>query len=203
MANNSVPFEVIGAPFTAWVAAVGTEFPDPDETPGVAWTKIGTSGDLNYDREGVTVEHSQTVSAWRPVGDTGPRKHFRTDEDLKIRLKLVDVSLEQYTHALNNNTVTDIPPGAGAAGKRKIGLTRGTNIVKRALLVRGPSPYDDDMHAQYEVPRAAQTGSPAPVFTLGQPAMLQLEWSAEVDPDAASDDERFGRLVCQDAEAGT
>lgn len=203
MANNSVPFEIIGAPFTLWVAAVGTEFPDPDETPGGAWTKIGTSGDLNYSREGVTVEHSQTTNPFRPVGDTGPRKIFRQDEDLKVRLQLADMSIEQYAIALNHNTVTDTPPGAGTVGKRKVGLTRGTQMATRALLVRGPSPYDDDMHMQYEVPRAVQTGSPSVVHTLANASLLALEWTALVDEDAASDDERFGRLVAQDAEAGT
>lgn len=200
---NSAPYEVLAAPFTLYLAPVGEAFPDVDTVPAGNWTKVGTSGDLNASEEGVTVEHGDSITTWRPLGSTGARKAFRTEESLMVRMTLVDVSLEQYALALNHNTVTATAAGSGTPGTKKIGLSRGIELVQKALLVRGPSPYMDGGAAQYEVPVAVQQGSPAPVFQKGEPAGLELEWQALEDPDAASDDERFGRIVCQTAEAET
>jgi len=192
MADNSAPFEIIAAPFTLWLAPVGTAFPELAADPAADWVKVGTSGDLNYTEEGVKVQHSQSVEVWRALGSTGPRKAFRSNEDLKVSLTLADLSLEQYAIALNHNTVTE------DAGQRSIGLSRGLIVAQRALLVRGVSPYEDGV-AQFEVPVAVQTGSPEVVGRKNEPASLALEWTALEDPDATSDDERFGRLVAEDA----
>jgi hypothetical protein len=194
-----VPYEVIAAPFTAWVAEVGTAFPLIDAAPSGSWSKVGTSGDLNYMDDGVTIEHAQSVEKWRSLGDTGPRKVFRTEEDLMIRLILADITLEQYMHALNMNAVTTVAPGA-EAGYKWIGLSRGSSIAQRSLLVRGPSPYGDDWTLQYEVPIAFQTGEPEVVYRKDTPAGLALEWTAIIDPDAATAVERFGRLLAQHAD---
>lgn len=194
---NTVPFEVIAAPYRMYLAEVGTVFPLVDAEPSVDWILVGTSGDLNLDADaGVTVEHSQTTAPWRSLGDCGSRKIFRTEEDLKIKVKLVDVSLEQYKLALNHNAV------GMHTGYRSVGLSRGFNVATHALLIRGDvSPYGEEGASQYEVPRAAQTGNPSVVFKKGIPAGLDLEWMALVDPDAESVDERFGRLVAQDDDA--
>ncbi len=200
---NTVPYEVIAAPFTLWIAPVGTVFPLIDVAPAVAWIKVGSSGDLNYDdATGVIVEHSQSITPWRSSGDSGSRKVFRTEEDLKVRLKLMDITLEQYALALNHNAVTDVAAGAGTAGYRKLGLSRGFTVATRALLIRGAvSPYgEDDWNSQYEIPIAAQTGNPSVVYKKGDPAGLDLEWTALVDSTAASEFERFGRLIAQDAD---
>ena len=85
----SKPYEVIAKPFTLYVAPVGTVFPKLDEDPGGTWLKVGTSGDLNYSPDGVTVTHGQTVEKWRPLGSTGARKAFRTEEEQSISLVLV------------------------------------------------------------------------------------------------------------------
>lgn len=200
---NTTPYEVIGAPFTLWVAAVGVTFPKVDATPSGSFTKIGSSGTLSYMDDGVTIEHSQAMSFFRSAGDAGSRKVFRTEEDLKIRMILADLTLEQYRYALNSNTVTTTSPTMVLAGQKKVGLSRGLAVATMALLVRGPSSYMDDGHAQYEVPIAVQTGNPQPVFRKGVATGLALEWTALVDVSAASDDERFGRLVIQTADALT
>ena len=199
------PFEIIAAPFTVWIAPVGEAFPAIEDAPAGNWTKVGTNGDVNYTEDGVTVSHPQTVETFRPLGRTGPVKAFRTEEELRIAFTLADISLEQYAHALNQNAVTDVAPGA-AAGYRKIGLSRGRQVAQRALLIRGnESPYGEgaagDWNLQYEVPVAFQGGEPEPVYVKGEPAGLALEWMALDDPNAASDDERFGRLIAQDADA--
>jgi len=200
--NNSLPYEIIAAPFTAWVAPVGTAFPDVEFAPSAPWAKVGSSGDLNYTDDGVTVSHSQDMTLFRALGDAGSRKAFRTAEDLLIKLMLADLTLEQYKHALNSNTVTTVP-AASNAGYKKIGLSRGFSVATVALLVRGPSPYGAAWVLQFEVPRAAQTGNPEVVMRKGEPAALALEWTALVDPDATTEDERFGRILAQHSDPGT
>lgn len=201
---NTVPYEVLAAPFTAYIAAVGVTFPDVDDAPGVAFTQIGTSGALNYDSdEGVVVEHRQSLNPWRSLGDAGSRKIFRSEEDFIVRLTLVDVTVEQYRVAVNRNTLTDVAPGVGLGGYRKIGLSRGFTVDTMALLVKGDiSPYNATGNMQYEVPIAAQSGSPTVTYRKDQPAGLALEWMALVDPSQTAQ-EYFGRLVVQDAEATT
>lgn len=201
--RNSVPLEVLAAPFSMYVAPVGTVFPDVDQVPDPSdWTLIGAAGPLNYDEAGVNVEHAQSMAFWRSLGDAGSRKVFRSSEDLKIGLMLVDVTPEQYSFALNGNDVTATPASSGVPGTKKIGLSRGFTVDTRAVLLRGPSPEMEDGTMQYECPRAAQTGEPKPVFTKDKPAMLAIEWTALVDPDASDPSEYFGRIVVQTAVAG-
>lgn len=200
--NNSLPYEIIAAPFTVWYAPVGSGFPNVDDTPLTPWAKVGSSGDLNYMDDGVTVAHNQTIEKFRALGDAGSRKVFRTEEDLMIRLILADITLEQYLHALNSNTVTTVAASSNA-GYKWLGLSRGFSVATVALMVRGPSPYGDSYTMQYEVPRAAQSGNPEVVYRKNTPAGLALEWTALVDPNAVSDDRRFGRLVAQHAAAAT
>jgi hypothetical protein len=204
---NTVPFEVIAAaPITLYRAPVATSFPTLDTaTPLSPWTKVGSSGDLNYDDGGgVVVEHPQNLSPWRALGDSGSRKVFRQDEDCKVKVKVVDLTLEQYTLALNGNSVTTVAPGVGTVGYRKIGLSRGLSVDTKALLLRIlVSPYGALFIGQYQFPRCASTGSPSIVFKKTEPAGLDLEFMSLVDPNASSDDERFGTLLWQDLDATT
>ena len=114
-----------------------------------------------------------------------------------LSLTLWDMTLEQYSYAMNGNEVATTAAGTGTAGFKALGLSRGHQVTEFALLLRGLSPYDPAMNAQYEVPRAVDAGNAQPVFTKGSPAALALEFRAMEDLDAASDDERFGRLIAQ------
>lgn len=201
---NNVPFEIIAQPYTLYLGAAGDVFPTLDEDPGVGWLKVGSSGDRNYTEDGVTVAHDQSEEFFRSLGSTGPMKAFRTEEDLKVSLMVADLTLEQYAIALNDNAVTTVAPGAGTVGYKKIGLSRGADVTQYALLVRGltASAYGNRM-AQYEIPYCVQSGAQELTFQKGTPAALALEFTALEDPDAASEDERFGRLVMENADAGT
>lgn len=201
MPTNSLPYEVLGMPGEVYIADVGTAFPDIDAAPGVGWTLLGTAGNLNYTQDGIKVSNSQSTSVFRALGDAGPRKVFRTEEDLKIALEIADMTLEQYKQALNGNSITASTGVAGTADYKKIGLSRGLTIDTSALLIRipGGSPYIADGNSQFEIPQAQQIGSAEPVFRRDGPALLAFEWMALVDPNAASDDERFGRFVAQTA----
>ena len=157
------PYEIIAAPFSIYMAPVGEAFPAVDAAPAGNWTLIGTSGDLNYSDEGVTVAHAQTIEKARPLGSTGPRKAFRTEEDMMIRFTLWDMSLEQYRRAINDNAVATTAAGSGTAGFKALKLYRGVNVAALALLARANvSAYGDGWKSQYEVPVCYQSGSPEP-----------------------------------------
>jgi len=203
---NTAPYEIVAQPFELWVAPVGTTFPDIDADPDSPWTKVGTSGALNYtEKKGVTVSHKQTVDLWKSLGSTGPRKAFRTEEEFKVSLELADISLEQYQLALNYNTVATVAATGTVAQHKTIGLSRGLAALQRAILVRGAnaSAYGASWNAQFEIPIAVQTASPTLSFLKGQPAGLELEWTALEDAAASDETERFGRLVVQTGDTPT
>lgn len=193
------PYEIIAAPFEAWLAPVGEAFPNVGALPGVNWVKLGTSGDRSISEDGVTVSHPQTVEYIRTLGSTGPVKAFRTEEDLMISFTLLDMTLEQYRHVLNTGAVTDVAAVAGVPGYRKLPILRGGDLTQRALLLRGPSPYGDGWKLDYQVPRIVHVGEPEIVFKKGEPAGLLFELRAIEDPDFAGG--KFGQILAQDAEA--
>lgn len=195
------PYEIIGAPLTLWLAPVGTAFPLITAAPSGSWNKIGTSGDRNYSGDGVTVSHSQTIQKVRPGGAVGPVKAFRDEEDMMIKVVMWDMTLEQYANGMNGNSITTVAAGVGTAGTKKIGLSRGKSVREYALLARGLSAYDETFNAQYEVARCYQSASPEVVYRKGAPAGLSLEFTALENASAASEDERFGRLIMQHAAA--
>lgn len=175
----SNPVEIIATPFTVWLAAVGTAMPVTDAAPGGSWTKLGTSGPLNYGEEGVTIENPQTIVKWRSLGAAAPIAAFRTEEDTIIRLMLHDITLEQYRFALNGNAVATTAAGSGTAGFKTLSLERGLDVVTYALLARGgKSPYGAAFNMQYEIPIVFESGSPSVVFSKGAPAGLELSFEA-------------------------
>lgn len=194
------PFEIMGVPFTLYVAPVGTAFPLITAAPAAPWVTVGTSGDRNYSDEGVTVAHSQSVNTVRGAGATGPQKAFRTEEDQIVSLVMWDMTLEQYALAMNSNEVATTAAGVGAAGFKALKLYRGVEVATMALLIRGDaSAYGEGWKSQYEIPVCFQSGDAEPVFTKGEPAGIALEFTTLEDPDAATADMRFGRLVVQHA----
>lgn len=194
------PFEIIAAPFDVWLAPVGEAFPAIEDDPAGNWELLGTNGAANYNEEGITVTHEQTLEFFRGLRGTGPVKAFRTAEGLMLGFTLHDLTLEEYAKVLNDVTVTDVPAAGGNAGYRHMPMHQGPSVSQFALLCRGASPYNDDtMSMQYEVPKAVQSANPAPVHRKGTPAGLACVFTALEDLDAATDAERFGRIVAQDA----
>ena len=195
------PYEIIGAPLTLWVAPEGTAFPAINAVPGAGWLQIGTNGSSNYDDGGVDVRHNQTIETATPAGSTAPVKAWRTAEGLMIGVTLWDLTLEQYATALNKATITTTAAGLGTPGTKRFGLTQGLDVASYALIARGVSPYGDGWVAQYEVPRCYPSGNPSPKYAKGKPAGLLMEFMALADLTAASEAERFGRLIAQHAAA--
>lgn len=191
------PYDIIAGPLTLYLAPVGTAFPLITAAPGAGWTKVGTSGDRNYSDDGVSVQHNQSIEQARPAGAVGPVKAWRTEEDLMIMLTMWDMTLEQFTTALSGVAPTTVAAGAGTAGTKRLGLSAGKAVTTYALLARGPSAYGDDFAAQYEVPTCYQSASPKILYAKGKPAGVELEFTALEHATAATEAERFGRLVMQ------
>jgi hypothetical protein len=187
------PLNIIVGPFEVWTAPVGTAFPDLDEVPAVAWQKLGSNQSLEYNEDGVSVEHEQTVDMHRFLGSTGPRKATRSEEGLRIELTVHDLSMETYAKALGN-TVATTAPGAGQIGTRAVAMYRGLDVDQFALLVRGASPYVINQSMQYEVPVTVVDGEPEVVYAKDEPAGLLFSFYALEDIDAATPADRFGRL---------
>ena len=198
---QQAPFEIIAAPYEVYVAPVGEAFPDIADAPAGAWELLGRSGSKNYDDEGVTITHEQTVEEFRPLGLAAPRKAFRTEEGLIIAFNLVDVSAAQYAKVINDATVTDTAAGVGTGGNLSFPLEMGFQVKQLAMLIRGSESPDataasDDFNVQYEVPVVYQAGSPAPQYQKGEPARLACEFRALWDATSG-----FGTYRTQDAAA--
>lgn len=195
------PLEIIMSPFEVYLAPVGTAFPDVDTTPAGDWALLGVSGNLDHSEEGITVTHTQEFARAKSAGGTGTRKVSRTGSGLTISLSLQDVTLEAYTKALNNETVSVVAAGSGTPGYKKLPLYNGHTVSTFALLCRGVSPYGETYQAQYQVPVVFQAENPAPVFSKSGAAMLKFTFEALEDPNAATADARYGYLIDQNAAA--
>lgn len=188
------PNEVLAAPFDIYLAAIDTAFPKVDAVPSGSWTLLGTAGSLNHDEAGITVEHNQTITEWRAAGSTAPRKAFRTEESLILKLLLVDLSPAMYAKVLNDATVTTTAPGTTQAGEKTFALSQGLTVTTFALLCRGLSSAGDAFAMQYECGTVYQGASPKPVYKKGVPAMLDCEFHV-LDDDGTG----FGTMRVQTA----
>lgn len=195
------PFHIIVAPYQIWRAPVGESFPAIDEVPAGNWDLVGTDGNRDYDEAGITVTHGQNVEQFRFLGSTGPRKASRTEESLMLEFTVYDLSLEHYGAALNMKEPTIVAAGGGNPGTKTLALYQGFEVEVFSLLCRGAGPYGDGWDAQYEIPYAFRDGDLAPVYSKGEPAGLAWQVVVLEDPDAATEAERFGRLIAQHAAA--
>lgn len=191
------PYEILAGPLDLWFAPVDTAFPLIDAAPGAGWSKLGTNGKRNYSDDGLAVQHTQKIDTATPAGAIAPVKAWRTEEGLIISVTMWDMTLEQYTVALGGAEPTAVAAGAGTAGYKKIGLSRGPDVVTYAMLARGQSAYGDNFKAQYEVPVCFQNANPKPAFAKGKPSGLEMEFMALEHSAAATELERFGRLIMQ------
>lgn len=172
------PHEIIASPLTLFVAVVGTAFPKIDAAPAEAWVKLGALGTKNYTDDGVTVTTAQTIETFTGAGGTAPRKAFRTEEGLSMGFTLVDLSPEQFAKVMDDAAITTVAAGKGVSGEKSFSLMRGTDVHQYALLARGQSTVDNGLFKQFEWPTVFQSGDPSPVYTKGEPAGLDVEFTA-------------------------
>lgn len=194
-ALTTQPQELLSGYLTLWIAPVGTAVPVLDTAPASPWVLLGTNGAADYDPAGLTVTHNQTVQTFTPVSLTAPNAVWRTAEQLEIAVTLADTSATQYAAALNDVAVTTISASVSGVGESDVPLLMGPSVALFALLARGTSALNQTMNAQYAVPAAYQSGSPAPVYKLGAPAELALTFAALYDPNGGG----FGKFQQQSA----
>lgn len=189
------PEEIITAPFTLWLAPVGTAFPAPDAAPAAPWVVLGKNGSRSYESGGIRVQHQRQIEQSRPAASSVATFAWGAGESLTIALSLIDLTLEVYAKALGGATIGTVPALPDTIGTRSMGLTLGrAPLAEFALLARGPSPYVEGENAQFQIARCVQAGSPQPTFSKAGSA-LDLTFTALEDPSATSEADLFGRLV--------
>ncbi len=176
-----------------YIAPVGTAFPALTATPGAPWRDLGDTQD------GVDVEHDDKIEKVRTDQRTGAVKATRTEESMLVKTKLVEATLENLAD-VTGVTLTDTAPGVGTIGTREIPLHRNAKVDEWAVLFRGYSPYFDGP-AQYQIPRGFFGKVDAVKYDKGKNAAIPFTFEALENLSAATEDERFGKLIAQDAAA--
>jgi hypothetical protein len=186
-------YEILTGVGNLYVAPVGTTFPTLTATPSASWTYVGETQD------GVTVTADQSIEEITVDQETGPVEAVRAEESLMVETKMARHTIENLAIALGQ-TAIDTPPSTGVAGTREVPLYKGSAVQKYALLFRGKSPYGD-YPAQFEIKRGYFGGSTELEFVKDANTPIPVEFHALVDLNAATNAEKFGRVVAQDAPA--
>ena len=173
--------EIIVGPMELWTAPVGEPMPELDVDPTGNWVLVGTSGDKNYDEDGVSISAEQTIELIRMLGATQPLKANRTEEEFKIAVDIADWDPLQMGLIFNGNAVTVIAPGASIPGSDEIDLNRGLDVTEYALVAKGKSAFGAAFSAQFEILRAVVTSSPESTFNKGDAATYEVEFTALLD----------------------
>ncbi len=191
--SNTSPYEILVGSGEAWRAPVGTAFPDLDETPTSPWVSMG---DMDG---GLTVNSTQTIVQHRTDQHTGPVKATRSEENLTLETNLAEATLENMALVLNSD-VEDVAPGATTIGTRTVNLHRGPDVDQYAFLFRAYSPYGP-WEEQYCLPVGYFDGDASFAYTKEGKLVILARFTCLEDPNAATEEERFGYLVAQDAAA--
>jgi len=176
-----------------YIAPVGTAFPALTASPAAPWRDLGDTQD------GVDMNSDDKVELVRTDQRTGPVKATRTDETVVVKTKLAEATLENLADAMGV-TLTDTAPGVGTIGTREINLHRGATVDEFAFLFRGDSPYGA-YPAQYQLPRAYCDEVGAIKYDKGKNVPIPVTFKCLEDLNAATEDERYGKLIAQDAAA--
>ncbi len=188
------PFEIVNGPVTVYYAAVGTAAPEISSEPGEGWSKLGTNGSKSYGDDGVTITPSRSYAYQQVLGSTAPQKAFLEEQGFALTVPLVDMTAETLAKIMNNNSVTDIAPGTGTGGHRSFDLMISDDVAELAIIVRGKSPYNDNMNAQHWVPRCHVSDVGEYSYVKGEGAMTEVEFTALEHSTLG-----FGKYYAQDA----
>lgn len=187
----STPYEILVGVGTLYIAAAKTAAPAVNVTPSSAWTDLGeTDG-------GVTVTKRQNIELFSSDQRTGNVKAVRTEEGVMIEASLQEITLENLAYAIGG-TVTDTAPGASSIGIRTLKMHKGFDVSQYAFLFRGSSPYGA-YNGQYYVPVGVFIDDVGLEFTKDGKTLIPVKFEALENPDAATEDDRFGVITYQDA----
>ncbi|KKN39094.1 hypothetical protein LCGC14_0746900 [marine sediment metagenome] len=188
---STEPYEVVVGPVEVYISPVGTAMPAVTlEPPASPWVLIGTLGNREIGEDGVSLAHEESIEDFRGLGSTGILKSMRTEEGIVISFMLNDITLAEYSRALNLNAKTT------DGSDDVIDLYKGVDVATRALLVRGNGlgPNGASKNIQFELPRVRPDAAPDVVFVKGTPAGLALSFRVMDDLNAASSADRHGLI---------
>ena len=171
------PFEMVAGIVAVLAAPEGTLAPELSRSPPPPWELLGYRGASNISEDGVTLEFTETIDVVRSLAVSAPERLFRTDEDLLLKLGILDIRAETFAEAMGQQVPLTVSAGSGTAGYIETNLVRaidragGTTdnqVNYRAVLIRTPSPYGDGMFAQFWLPKAYISLSGALHYTKGE-----------------------------------
>ena len=163
------PYELVSGPLTAYVATAGTAQPEISIAPVAAWTRLGA----NIHEDGVVVTPDETVNAQMTLDSPRTKKFFRESDTLELTMTLLDLTTETFARVMNGAAVTTQAAGSGSGGYRQFTLGRDFTVRLYAVLLRGHSPYADNMNAQYYIPRAYLSAG-GPTYVKGEAAGIEV-----------------------------
>lgn len=192
MPPNVAPFSQLIGALKVYLAPVGTAVPDVDDAPSGSWTAFGTTDG------GQQIAHMGALTYFRDDDHQGPVKAVRPEEDVRISMTLVALTLENYARVLNS--AASVNTTAGPPATKDMPLKRGAGPTQYAMLLRGTalSPYGN-FPGQYVVPKGVFDGEPEPAFTKDGRAALAVEFRALEDDTQVDPDNSMGYLVVQTA----
>jgi hypothetical protein len=190
--ENLTPFNQLIGALKVYVAPFGTAVPDVDDAPGGGWTLLGpTDG-------GQQIAHMGALTYFRDDDHQGPVKAVRPEEDVRVSMTVVGLTLENYARILH--AAGNVDTAAGPPATKTTHLKRGATPTQYAMLLRGTtmSPYGN-FPGQYVIPKGVFDGEPEPAFTKDGRAALATEFRALEDDTQVDTDKSLGYLVVQTA----
>jgi hypothetical protein len=184
------PFDIIVGVGNVYIAAVGTAFPDTDETPTSSWTYLGATDD-----DGVTVNHVRERDLHYKGTSALPQKATLNTAREEISFNLCEITPERYAAVLDNMSVVTVAAGSGTPGTRYFNIE--PTDVQFALLLRGPSPLSN-AYAQYEYVRVTPVDGSELQLQKGDKTVLSVMFQALESTTNAG---RFGTYRAQAAAA--
>ncbi|HEU01344.1 MAG TPA: hypothetical protein ENH89_13550 [Aurantimonas coralicida] len=188
----SVDLEIISGPLKVYVAPAVEAMTAVGSSPAGNWVLLGTSGDLNYTEEGVTIRGEHSTEVWRSLGSPYPRKSFRPEADTFVDVVVADMSLTHLRVAFNNNVVV------ADSGFDYLSMDQGLEPTEHSLMVRGTgnSPLFSGSNMQYEIEKCVQIGNTEMVFVKGEPVGVQFTFQLIYNESGSFP---VGRIVEADA----
>jgi len=187
-------YELLSGAGTLYIAPIGEAFPDVDAVPAGNWEALGAT------KDGVTVTYDEDIAEITVDQETGVVKAIRTSESLKIEANLAQGTLENLGYVLGQ-TPSTTAPGAAQIGTVEIPSYKGAVVQEYAFLFRADSPYGAAYPAQYELPRGYFGGTVGLEYKKDDTVVVPCAFMALVDLTAATDADKFGKLIAQNAAA--
>ncbi|KPV54861.1 hypothetical protein SE17_01220 [Kouleothrix aurantiaca] len=186
------PFEQLTGPCKVYIAPYGEPVPEINIMPAGNWVLLGsTDGDQK-------IKHGAKTTTFKDNDHQGPVKVIRHEEDIDVKFKVVDLSMENYAYIIHNvSKITSGLTSVVPVTYKRMPLKRGATLFEYAMLFRGPtaSPYGI-YPGMYVFPRCVNVSEPE--TTWGKNQRVALEVGMQIlEDDAQTEDDQMGWLIVQ------